>query len=165
MTKAPERFREITDHGVIPSPSSAGAMLLHYEEGDCLVVLRVLRPADRAELMAIVTFGDCMQSVFGYPNDEAYRHDPRGEAGDRPSYGFFEVLDSAWPARLIAFNKHAFPDRTPSHYAGMRHYFIGCHDASGEFLAGSMKIELTSGTYSEAAREALQRVAGPIAEW
>lgn len=110
MTQAPERLRTITDHDVIPSPSSAGATLLHSEDGDCLVVLRVFRPADKAELMAIVTF------------------------------------------------------RTPSHYAGMRHYFIGCHDASGEFLAQGMRIELTSGTYSQAAREALQRVAGPIAE-
>jgi hypothetical protein len=165
MTQAPERFRKITDLGVIPSPSSAGAMLLHSEDGDCLVVLRVFRPADKAELIVIVTFEGCMQSVFGYPNDEAYGHDPRGEAGDRPGYGFFEVLDSTWPARLIAYNKHAFPDRTPSHYAGMRHFFIGCHDASGEFLARGMRLELTSGTYFEAARQALQRVAGPIVEW
>lgn len=165
MPQAPERFREITDHGVIPSPSSAGATLLHSEDGDCLVILRVFRPADKAELMAIVTFEGCMQSVFGYPNDEAYRKDPRGEAGDMPGYGFSEILDSAWPGRLIAYNKHAFPDRTPSRYAGLRHYFIGCHDASGEFLARNMRIELTSGTYSEAAREALSRVAGPIAEW
>jgi hypothetical protein len=166
MTQAPERFRKITDHGVIPAPSGAGALLLHAEEGlDCLVVLGVFRPADKAQLTAIVTFERCMQSVFGYPNDEAYWHDPRGAAGDRPGYGFFEVLDSTWPGRLIACNRHAFPDRTPSHYAALRHYFIGCHDASGEFLAQGMKIELTSGSYGEAAREAVQRAAGPIAEW
>jgi hypothetical protein len=165
MNQAPERFRKITDHGLIPAPSSAGALLLHAEDGDCLVVLRVFRPADKTELIVIVTFEGCMQSVFGYPNDEAYRHDPRGAAGDRPGYGFFEVLDSAWPGRLTAYNRHAFPGRTPSHYAALRHYFIGCHDASGEFLAQGMRIELTSGSYGEAAREALQRAAGPIAEW
>jgi hypothetical protein len=166
MTQAPERFREISGHGVIPAPSGAGALLLHAEEGlDCLVVLGVFRPADKAHLTAIVTLERCIQSVFGYPNDEAYWHDPRGAAGDRPGYGFFEVLDSAWPRRLTAYNRHAFPDRTPSHYAALRHYFIGCHDASGEFLAQGMRIELTSGSYGEAAREALQQAAGPIAEW
>ncbi len=166
MAQATERFREITDYGVIPAPSGAGALLLHAEEAsDCLVVLVVFRPADKARLTAIVTFEHCMQSVFGYPNDEAYRHDPRGAAGDRPGYGFFEVLDSAWPGRLIAFNRHAFPDRTPYHYAAMRHFFIGCHDASGEFLARDMKIELTSETYEQAARDALQRAAGPVANW
>jgi len=166
MTPAPERFRKITDHGVIPAPSGAGALLLHAEEGlDCRVVLSVIRPADKADLVAIVTLEGCMQSVFGYPNDEAYWHDPRGVAGDRPGYGFFEVIGSAWPARLIAFNRHAFPDRTPSHYAVLRHYFIGCHDASGEFLATSMKVELTSGSYQEAVREAVRRSSGPISEW
>lgn len=161
-----ERFREITDHGLIPAPSGAGALLLHAEEGlDCLVVLGVFRPADKTRLTAIVTFERCMQSVFGYPNDEAYGHDPRGAAGDRPGYGFFEVEHSAWPGRLTAYNRHAFPDRTPAHYASLRHFFIGSHDASGEFLARSMKIELTSSNYGEAAREALQRAAGPIAEW
>ena len=61
--------------------------------------------------------------------------------------------------------RHAFPDRTPPHYAALRHYFIGCHDASGEFLARDMKIEVTTGSYGEAAREALQRAAGPANEW
>ena len=28
-----------------------------------------------------------MQSVFGYPNDEAYWHDPRGAAGDTHNRG------------------------------------------------------------------------------
>jgi hypothetical protein len=50
-----------------------------------------------------------MQSVVGYPNDEAYRHDPRGAAGDRPGYGFFEVIGSTWPARLIAYTGTPFP--------------------------------------------------------
>jgi hypothetical protein len=164
MTQDPERFRQITEHDVIPAPSGAGALLLHAEEGrDCLVVLGVFRPADKAHMTAIVTFEWCQQSVFGYPNDEAYWHDPRGAAGDRPGYGFFEVLNSAWPARLAAFNRHAFPGSTPSGY--LRHYFIGCHDASGEFLARDMKLELTSGSYGEVISDALQRAAGPITEW
>jgi hypothetical protein len=144
---------------VIPAPSGAGALLLHAEEGlDCLVVLGVLRPADKANLTAIVTLERCMQSVFGYPNDEAYWRDPRGAAGDEPGYGFFEVINSTWPARLITYNRHAFPDRTPPHYATLRHYFIGSHDASGEFLAQGMRIELTDGSYDNAAREAMKRI-------
>jgi len=61
----------------------------------------------------------------------------RDAFGGRPGYGFFEILNSAWPGRLIAYNRHAFPDRTPPHYAALRHYFIGCHDASGEFSPGT----------------------------
>ena len=67
MTPASERFRKITGHGVIPAPSGAGALLLHAEDGlDCLLVLGVFRPADKAQLTAIVTFEGCLQSVFGY---------------------------------------------------------------------------------------------------
>jgi hypothetical protein len=165
MTQPPGRFRQITDHGVIPRPSGAGALLLHAEEGrDCLMVLGVFRPADKAELIAIVTFEWCEQSVFGYPNDEAYWHDPRGSAGDTPGYGFYQVINSTWHDRLLACNRHAFPDRAPSRHADLHHYFIGCHDASGEFLARNLKIELASGSYQEATREAIRRAAGAIAD-
>jgi hypothetical protein len=157
-----ERFRKITDHDVIPAPSGAGALLLHAEEGpDCLVVLTVFRPADQARLAAIVTFRRCQQSIFGYPNDEAYWHDPRGTAGDSPGYGFFEVVNSAWPGQLIAYNRHAFPGRTSPHWPDMHHYFIGCHDASGQFLAAGMTVELTDGSYHDAVQEAMRRAAGP----
>lgn len=112
VTDSTERFRKISEQGVITAPSDAGALVLHAEEGpNCLVVVGVIRPADKARLTAIVTFVQCVQSVFGYPNDEAYWHDPRGAAGDRPGFGFLEVLSSAWPGRLIAYNRHAFPDR------------------------------------------------------
>lgn len=129
------------------------------------MVLGVFRPADKAQMTAIVTFVQCLQSVFAYPNDEAYSHDPRGAAGDRPGYGFFEVLSSTWPGRLIAYNRHAFPGGTPPHYAAMRHFFIGCHDASGEFLAADMRIELTDGGYEDAVREAVTRVVGSPSRW
>jgi len=161
VTDDPECFREITELGVIPAPSGAGAVVIHAEEGrDCRVVLGVFRPADKAHKIAIVTLVRCMQSVFGYPNDEAYWHDPRGSAGDRLGYGFYEVLSSIWPHRLIAYSRHAFPDSTPGHYARCRHFFIGCHDASGEFLADDLTVEITNDDYEAALEEAVKRTCG-----
>jgi hypothetical protein len=118
MTDGPERFQKLTSYGVIPAPSGAGAVVIHAEEGrDCRVVLRVIRAADKTDKIAIVTLARCMQSVFEYPNDEAYWHDPRGTGdGGRPGYGFYEVLSSTWPQRLAAYNRHAFPDRTPAYW-------------------------------------------------
>jgi hypothetical protein len=106
-----------------------------------------------------------MQSVFGYPNDEAYWHDPRGAAGDMPGYGFYEVLSSPWPERLAAYNRHAFPDRTPAHYASYRHFFIGCHDASGEFLADDLTVEITDKQYEAVLQEAVNRTCGISPGW
>jgi len=157
MTDDPERFQRISAHGFIPAPSGAGAVMIHAEEDDCRVVLIVHRPADKTRKIAIVTLAACMQSVFGYPNDEAYWYDPRGAAGDRPGYGFYEVLSSTWPQRLITYNRHAFPGRTPAHYAGLRHFFIGCHDASGEFLAEDLTVEITDGSFGAALREVVSR--------
>jgi hypothetical protein len=155
-----ERFRELTEHGLMTGPSGAGAVVIHAEEGlDCHVVLGVLRLADKANKVAIVTLRGCMQSVFGYPNDEAYWRDP-GAGGDGPGYGFYEVLSSTWPGRLIAYNRHAFPDSTPSHYSALRHFFIGCHDASGEFLAEDLTVEITDGSYHDALRGAVNRTVG-----
>lgn len=166
MADGSERFRKITAFGVIPAPSGAGAVVIHAEEGrDCRVVLGVFRPADKADKVAIVTLTGCMQSVFGYPNDEAYWHDPRGDGGEAPGYGFYEVLGSTWPSRLIAYNQHAFPSSTPGHYASYRHFFIGCHDASGEFLANDLTVEVTDDSYEAVLQEAVNRTCGMSPGW
>lgn len=47
----------------------------------------------------------------------------------------------------------------------MRHFFIGRHDASGEFLAADMSIDLTDGGYKDAVRETVTRVVGSPSGW
>lgn len=154
-----ERFQEITNFGVIPSPSGADTLLLHGEnDADCLLVMQVFKKADHSNEVAIVTFTNCQQSIFGYPNDEAYESDPRGTIGDEASYGFFEVLSSSWPARLAEYNRRAFPDTRIDSYQALRHYFVGCHDASGEFLAEDLHVELPGGDYRTIAQIALDRL-------
>ena len=57
--------------------------------------MHVDRPGDpHPTLAAIATFRSCEQSVFGYPNDEAYW------AVEDAGYGFYEVLESDWDDRL-----------------------------------------------------------------
>jgi hypothetical protein len=139
------------DLGVIPSPSGAGALVLHGEEAaNCLVVFRAFRPTDRTNPAALATFRGCQQSIFGYPNDEAYWGVP--DAG----YGFYEVLDSHWPHRLAEFNRLRFPDTVPD--SKSRHYFVGCHDASGQFLADDLSVETFNEGYEAALNEALRRL-------
>ena len=141
------------DLGVIPSPSGPCALVLHGEENsDCLVVMHVHRPADpAAELAAVVTFHSCEQSTFGYPNDEAYW------AVEGAGYGFYEVPDSDWDLRLREFNLQRFPHPHPSAYR-LRHYFMGCHDASGQFLAVGLTIEVVPEGYTAALRRALRQL-------
>jgi hypothetical protein len=142
-------LREV-DVGFVPCPSGSGALVLHGEDAaDCLVVfMAVATPGHWPRHAAVATFHDCEQSVFGYPNDEAYSAVPEA------TYGFFEVLDSDWNDRLGAFNRRSFPDTKPS--GRLRHYFMGCHDASGQFLAGDLSVEVFE-DYAVALAEALRR--------
>lgn len=142
-------LREL-DLGLIPSPAGAGALVLHGEEqADCLVVFIAFRPADRTDTAALATFSNCTQSIFGYPNDEAYW------AVLGAGYGFYEVLDSDWADRRTQFNRLRFPDTDPDRHS--RHYFMGCHDASGQFLARDLSVETISGGFDSALTEALRR--------
>jgi hypothetical protein len=134
--------REI-DLGIIPAPAGAGALVLHgEEEPHCLVVFMAWDAASNTHPAAIATFNHCRQSIFGYPNDEAYSGVP--DTG----YGFFEVLDSDWNDQLNEFNRLRFPDSPPR--TGLRHYFMGCHDASGQFLARDVSVQVFPGGYTSA---------------
>lgn len=138
------------DLGIIPSPSGAGALLLHGEAvADCLVVFMGWRPSNRTSTAALATFSGCSQSVFGYPNDEAYWGIPHAR------YGFYEVIDSDWSDRLTEFNRLRFPNTEP--HTDRRHYFMGCHDASGQFLARDLSVEAIDGGFGAALNEALMR--------
>jgi hypothetical protein len=142
-------LREV-DVGLVPRPSGSGALVLHGEDAaDCLVVFMAMATPDyRPRQAAVATFHHCAQSIFGYPNDEAYSAVPQA------TYGFFEVLDSDWSDRLSAFNRLSFPDAEPS--GGLRHYFMGCHDSSGQFLAAGLSVEVFE-DYMMALAEALRR--------
>jgi hypothetical protein len=154
MTYRMERFRRITKFGVIPEPAGAGAVLLQSEEGyNCHLVLRVSREADHSNAVAIVTVIGCRQSVFGYPNDEAWGRDQHGKDLGI-SYGFYEVLDSDWAERLAAYNRRAFPKASMD---WGRHFFIGCHDGSAQFLAQDLHVEEFDGSFDQALAEAVKR--------
>lgn len=143
------------DLGAIPSPSGAGALVLHAEEGgDCLVVFMALQPSDRQRKAAIATFVGCTQSIFGYPNDEAYSGVPGA------SYGFFEVVDSNWAERVAVFNRIRFP--ATERHGDSRHFFMGCHDASGQFLADDVRVEVFDDEYAIVLHEALRRLLGDM---
>src|SRR5690242_2998514 len=135
-------LREV-DLGIVPAPSGAAALVLHAEnESNCLVVFMAWDVANGTHPGAIATFSECKQSIFGYPNDEAY------SGALDAAYGFFEVLESDWNTQLNEFNRLQFPDSPPS--AELRHYFMGCHDASGQFLARDISVQVFDEGYAAA---------------
>ena len=94
------------DLGFVPSPSGGGLSLLQAEEvHDMFVLLHGYTPdldtPDRREATALVTVMGLIQSVFGYPNEEAYWLDSRGRLG----HGFYEVQGSGWHANILEYNR------------------------------------------------------------
>ena len=73
-----------------PSPSGGSLGLLQQEEvHDGFLLLHGYAPSrnsqDRREATALVTIVGLSQSVFGYPNEEAFWLDGRGEGLGHPS--------------------------------------------------------------------------------
>jgi len=148
-----EQVIELTEPPVIPSPSGSGELLLHGEDGLCIVVLRVMRQ-DGSSQPAVVTFRHCLQSVFGYPNDEAQRGDPNLR---HHGYGFFEITQSPWLEHLQRYNRQSFPSAGWWPHGNYRHFLMRCHENLGEFLAEDMRIDLQPGDFRTAAAAALAR--------
>jgi len=115
---------------------------------------------ERKLATALVTVVGMSQSVFGYPNEEAFFYDSRGEVG----HGFYEVTGSGWLANVMDYNQRTYGSRHPSWHLGgkydaARHFFVGSKDVSAQFLAEGLWVEsFTDLPYNAVRDEALQRV-------
>jgi hypothetical protein len=138
------------DQGVMPSPAGSGELLL-VDEWSCRLVF--VTSAAPTPGVAVATFRDCQQVLFGYPNDEAQPAHPLYGAGPW-SYGFCEVLGSDWAARLQAQNRVVFPDFTPS---DRRHFLVACHEDLVEVLADDVEVEVSQRRFEDVALEALRQ--------
>jgi hypothetical protein len=134
-----------------PLPARRGLQLLRRPPR---VHPKDLKAADRQEAIALITIRGVVQSIFGYPNEEAFWKDPRGDLG----HGFFEVADSPWTDEINDYNVATFGTEYMSGSAA-RHFFIGSKDASAQFLARDLAVEVFTGQPSDWVHgEALRRL-------
>lgn len=130
------------DVGFVPSPSGGQMHLWQNEEGHrCYVLVDGYAPKldapDRVETVALITGVGCVQSVFGYPNEEAFWKDPRGDIG----HGCFEIEGSEWEANLQDYNRRTLG--SDYHFPGpLHHYFVGSKDGSCQMLAQHLEVEV-----------------------
>ena len=119
------------DLGFTPSPSGGGMFLLQEEEvHDGFLLLYGYMPSlhapDREEGTALVTIVGLSQSVFGYPSEEAFWLDNRGDVG----HGFYELQASKWLENVMQYNERTYGSRNSvselgGKYEAARHFFIG----------------------------------------
>lgn len=154
--------------GFTPSPAGGAMSLLQQEEvHDAFLLLHGYTPAldwpDRKEATAFVTIIGLSQSVFGYPNEEAFWFDPRA---DELGHGFYELQGSRWQENINDYSRRTYgsrPGNTDWHlggkYESARHFFIGSKDVSAQVLAQGLRIEtFTDRPYTAVRAVALQRL-------
>jgi hypothetical protein len=117
------------------------------EEGHkCFVVIWGYSPdleaPDSVGAPALITAIGCVQTVFGYPNEDAFLKDPRGEL----DHGCFEIEGSKWMDHVDEYNRRSFgTDYSPSPGDPPHHYFIGSKDGSCQVLAKQLDVEVFPG--------------------
>jgi hypothetical protein len=132
------------DFQFVPAPGGGFMCLFQQEEThDCYLVIGGYAPSmeapDRLSGIALLKAEGYVQSVFGYPNEEAYWKDPRGELG----HGFFEIMESRWFDNIDDYNVGTYGSRW---FEGMsprpelHHYFVGGKDASCQILAQRIEV-------------------------
>jgi hypothetical protein len=142
------------------SPSGGGLAVFCEEEiGDAFVLLGGYTPSvndpDRAEALALVTVKGVAQAVYGYPNEGAFRKDPRGGLG----HGFYEIVGSRWVVNINGYNRRSYGANYHGSAASTRHFFIGSKDASAQFLARDIAVEVFVGrSFKDVRSEALARL-------
>jgi hypothetical protein len=116
--------------------------------------VRVVSPASAEEPAAIVRFSRPTASMFGPPNDEAFKGHPLATRGLQP-YGAFEVHDSSWIRSLERMNS-VHPQHRPEHFVSYRHFILAFHDTTFECVATGFDHVLASGPLNDlVAREAM----------
>ena len=134
------------DVGCTPEAEVSGPVLLQTDYS-AVLTFNAMRKSEKGEFLdagtAIVEFENCSVTKFGYPNDEAWSGIPRTRG---LSYGFYEVLNSAWKSELETLNRHSFPETKA--WNG-RHFLILFHDSLFECIARDFKIETSHERYED----------------
>jgi len=146
------------DVGFVPAPS--GGQMYFWQEEEvrtCYLVIAGYAPdlnsPTRVETPALITGTGYVQSVFGYPNEDAAWKDPRG----RIDHGCYEIEDSRWEHNIQEYNRlsvgvdYPFPGE-------LHHYFIASKDGSCQLLARSLGVEVfPEMTFRQVIEESLGR--------
>ncbi len=150
--------------------SSGGAPIPHVvaDEGHLVVAfylqdtppdwdgktVRVVGPDSEGEPVAIVTFERPTASLFGPPNDEAFRGHPLAVRGLKP-YGAFQIENSSWVRKVERMNS-VHPYHRPEAYDKLRHFILSFHDSTFECLAQGYSVSPYRGSVRRAALSALE---------
>lgn len=150
------------------SPSGGGLFHVQQEEAHRCYVVGVgysPRGGFSSPAVALITLWGIVQTIFGYPGEDAYWKDPRGSVGS-----ICEIVGSNWKDTLKEYNRRVFgpprpgqmdPDQflEPPSLPPLRHFFLGSKDVSAQFLARDLLVEVYSDiAFDEVVQDSLRRL-------
>jgi hypothetical protein len=136
LTGTPQKL----DVGFMPSPSGGGLHFWQEEEvRNCYLVVVGYTP-DHSDLVpALITGVGYVQTVFGYPNEEAFWKDERGGLQN----ACYEIVGSNWADHVDDYNLRSFgTELDVKGTRALHHYFVGSKDASCQILATDLHVEV-----------------------
>lgn len=140
---------EVIELKTLPQ-SSVGAPLPRLVATEhCLWLLYHLEEIEEKPYStAIVTFQNCLNHKFGFPNDEVLHGHPLYKKGLRP-YAAFEINNSSWRRSIIEMNT-VHPRHSSALFDEYKHYTFSFHDSVFECLAEGFTIEIANISLNEA---------------
>jgi hypothetical protein len=150
-----EPYAKPIDVGCVPSVSGSGEFFIQSELSDAFVIFRAVAKTKEfsgkyADVgWAIVRLKRCMQSKFGYPNDEAFPGHPLYSKGFS-GHGIFEVINSNWEQTLVEQNRIAFP-KTSSW--NLRHLIFPFKENVLECLVKDFEVRVENRPFGELVTE------------
>ncbi len=147
--------------GCIPSVSGSGEFFLQSELSDAfLIFCAVAKTKESAGKyadagFAVVRLKRCMQSKFGYPNDEAFSGHALYSSGFS-GYGIFEVVNSEWEQTLIQPNRVAFPNTSKWN---LRHLIFAFKENVLECLVDDFELRIENRPFAELVTEVTTTIA------
>jgi len=150
-----EAYAKPIDVGCVPSVSDSGEFFLQSALLDAFVIFRAKTKVSTGKYTdagwAVVRLKRCMQSKFGYPNDEAFPGHPlygKGFSG----LGIFEVGNSKWEQTLVEQNRIAFPKTTSWN---LRHLIFQFKENVLECLVENFELRIENRSFAELAAEVM----------
>ena len=151
---------KIIDIGMKPEAAVSGAVVLQSEYSTYLLFNAMKKDFDGLYAdsgVGVIEFKGCLQSKFGYPNDEAAEGHPLNMYFEEADgfYDFYEVLNSPWQYELSQQNQKVFSSTNYTH----RHFVVFFHDSTFECLANEFFVS----NYNESTASVLAKLSEKIA--
>ena len=151
-----DNFEEL-EMPFIPDTGAPNPVLLQTDDSAALLfgARQLMKDGGLSHVVgnAVVEFGQCHTTRFGYPNGEAMGGIPRFEG---ISYGAYEVSNSSWIEEIRQHNRNSFPDAP--YLVDARHFVFVFPDSTFECIADGLDVDFNHELWEQLWKRVYQKL-------